>query len=69
MNLIKPFLFCLALISSTTFAEDCVVPEVPSLPDGATASLQEMLDASSAAIEGAEKVEKQYNTLSDMGIV
>ena len=48
MNLIKPSLFCLALVSSATFAEDCAVPGVPSLPDGATASLQEMLDGQEA---------------------
>ncbi|MCP4211616.1 MAG: hypothetical protein GY764_09055 [Halieaceae bacterium] len=48
MNLIKPSLFCLALVSSSAFAEDCTMPEVPTLPDGATAGEQEMLAGQTA---------------------
>ena len=35
----------LALVSSAAIAEDCVAPDAPAgLPDGATASMEEMLE-------------------------
>jgi len=47
-NAIKLALAGLALASAVSMAEDCTAPDIPSMPDGATATLQQMLDGQSA---------------------
>ena len=42
-NSIKLLLVGLALGSAVSMAEDCTAPTLPTLPDGATASLEQML--------------------------
>lgn len=64
MNLIKPSLFCLALVSSAAFAEDCAIPEVPALPDGATAGEQEML-AGQTAVRAYQAANTAYRVCLD----
>jgi hypothetical protein len=44
-NSIKLALIGLALASASSFAEDCAAPPTPTLPDGATATKEQMLDA------------------------
>ena len=61
MNPIKPALFCLVLASSASFAEDCTVPEVPGLPDGSSATLQQMLDGQ-AAVKAYQASNTAYRT-------
>lgn len=48
MNAIKLALVGLALGSAATMAEDCTVPDVPSLPDGDSATLEQMLEGQAA---------------------
>ena len=64
MNLIKPSLFCLALVSSAVLAEDCAIPEVPALPDGATAGEQEML-AGQTAVRAYQAANTAYRVCLD----
>jgi hypothetical protein len=42
-NSIKLAVFGLALSSAASFADDCAVPTFPTLPNGATATLEQML--------------------------
>ena len=44
MNGIKIAAMGLALLSSASFAEDCTQPAAPSIPDGAKASMEQMLE-------------------------
>tara|TARA_R110000850_G_scaffold150363_1_gene272913 strand:+ start:121 stop:489 length:369 start_codon:yes stop_codon:yes gene_type:complete len=50
-TIIKLVCFGLALSSAASFAEDCTAPAAPSLPDGATATLEEMLAGQTAVKE------------------
>jgi hypothetical protein len=43
MNVLKLVLVGLALGSTVSLAEECAVPAAPTLPDGATATLEQML--------------------------
>jgi hypothetical protein len=47
-NAIKLTLAGLALASAASFAEECTAPAVPDLPDGTTATLEQMLDGQAA---------------------
>jgi len=47
-NAIKLTLAGLALGSAASFAEECTAPAVPVLPDGTTATLEQMLDGQAA---------------------
>ena len=44
MNGIKIAAMGLALLSSASFAEDCSQPSAPNVPDGAKASMEQMLE-------------------------
>ena len=48
MNIIKLALMGMALGSAATFAGECAPPELPSLPDGGTASMDDMLNGQKA---------------------
>jgi hypothetical protein len=48
MRLIKPVILGLALGSTMTVAGECVQPEAPTMPDGASASMEEMLNGQKA---------------------
>lgn len=51
MNKIKLALIGLALVSATSAADDCIAPQTPALPDGAAASLEQMLAGQKAVKE------------------
>ena len=51
MNHIKLALISLALGSAASVADDCTAPQTPALPDGATASLEQMLAGQKAVKE------------------
>lgn len=48
MNAIKLALVGLVLGSAASMAEDCTAPEVPGLPDGDSATLEQMLEGQGA---------------------
>ena len=51
MNFIKLALIGVALGSTVSIAEECTAPAVPALPDGATASMDQMLEGQKAVKE------------------
>jgi len=58
---IKLALAGLALGSAVSMAEDCTAPDVPTLPDGATATLQQMLDGQ-AAVKAYQASNTEYRS-------
>lgn len=48
MQFIKYTSLALALAGSSAMAGDCTAPSTPELPDGATASMEQMLDGQKA---------------------
>lgn len=60
-NTIKLALFGLAFSSAASFAQDCTAPAIPSLPDGATATLEEML-AGQKAVKDFQAENTAYRT-------
>lgn len=70
MKSIRLALLSLALGSSATFAGDCVAPDQPALPDGAKASMEDMLAGQKAVkafqidnLEYMACVEKEFTAL------
>ena len=61
MKLIKLALIGLALGSTVSIAEECTAPSMPSLPDGATASLEQML-AGQQAVKAYQASNTEYRT-------
>lgn len=59
MKSIKLALLCLALGSAVTFAGECTPPEVPSLADGSTASMDDML-AGQKAVKAFQAANLEY---------
>jgi hypothetical protein len=59
MNSIKLALMGLALGSAATFAGDCTPPELPSLADGSTASMDDML-AGQKAVKTFQTANLEY---------
>jgi len=53
-----------ALGSASAFAQDCVVPDAPTLPDGATASMEQML-AGQQAVKGYQTANSEYRSCLD----
>jgi hypothetical protein len=51
MNKLKYALLALVMGSSYTVADDCTSPEAPTLPDGATSSMEDMLAGQKAVKE------------------
>jgi hypothetical protein len=64
MNPIKIALFGLALVSSASFAQDCTAPAVPSLPDGSTATMDEMLKGQKA-VKDFQAANSEYRACLD----
>jgi hypothetical protein len=61
MNFIKTALVGLALGSAVSMAGECTVPATPTLPDGATGSLEEML-AGQKAVKEYQAANSEYRT-------
>ena len=61
MNFIKLALIGLALGSTVGIAEECTAPSMPSLPEGATASLEQML-AGQQAVKAYQASNTEYRT-------
>jgi hypothetical protein len=60
-NFIKTAMIGLALSSAVSMADECAVPAAPALPDGATASLEEML-AGQKAVKEYQAANSGYRT-------
>lgn len=60
-NSIKLALFGLALSSAASFAGDCTMPTAPTLPDGSTATLEEML-AGQTAVKAYQAANTEFRT-------
>ncbi len=60
-NSIKLAVFGLALTSAASFAQDCTAPDAPTLPDGATATLEQML-AGQKAVKDFQAMNTEYRT-------
>jgi hypothetical protein len=60
-NSIKLAVFGLALSSVASFADDCAVPTFPALPDGNTATLEQML-AGQKAVKDFQATNTEYRT-------
>jgi hypothetical protein len=58
-NAIKLALIGLALGSAATMAEDCTPPQMPVLPDGASSSLEQMLEGQ-AAVKAYQASNTEY---------
>jgi hypothetical protein len=63
-NVIKLALIGLALGSAAAMAQDCTAPVVPTLPDGAKATLEEMV-AAQKAIKAFQAANATYRTCLD----
>ena len=61
MNSIKLALIGLALGSAASIADECNTPPLPTLPDGATASMEEML-LGQAAVKDYQAANSEYRT-------
>jgi methionine synthase II (cobalamin-independent) len=59
MKLMKSTLLALALGSPAAFAGDCSAPESPQLPDGATATMDDML-AGQQAVKAFQAANLEY---------
>jgi len=60
-NSIKLALIGLALASAASIADECTAPALPTLPDGATASLEQML-AGQKAVKDYQAANTEYRT-------
>jgi hypothetical protein len=60
-QIIKLALIGLALGSAVSVADDCTAPQMPTLPDGATASLEQML-AGQKAVKAYQAANSQFRT-------
>lgn len=60
-NIIKLVCFALALSTTASFADDCTAPAAPALPDGATATLEEML-AGQQAVKEYQAANTEYRS-------
>ncbi len=61
MNAIKLALVGLTLGSAASMAEDCAAPAVPTLPDGDSATLEQMLEGQ-AAVKAYQSSNTEYRT-------
>lgn len=59
MNAMKLALAGLALTSAASMAQECAQPETPTLPDGASASLEQMLEGQ-AAVKAYQASNTEY---------
>jgi hypothetical protein len=64
MNYIKLALISLTLGSTVSIANDCTAPQTPNLPDGATASMEQML-AGQKAVKAYQAANTDYRACLD----
>lgn len=64
MNRMTLALIGLALTGSQALAQDCTAPQVPSLPDGASASMEDML-AGQQAVKDFQAANLEYMNCLD----
>ena len=64
MNVLKLVLVGLAIGSTTSMANDCTAPVTPSLPDGAQATLEQML-AGQKAVKAYQTANSEYRACLD----
>mgnify|MGYP001189256337 CR=1 FL=1 len=64
MNYIKLALIGLILGSTASIADDCTAPPSPTLPDGATASMEQML-AAQKAVKAFQAANTDYRACLD----
>ena len=64
MNYIKLALIGLVLGSTASIADDCTAPPSPTLPDGATATMEQML-AGQKAVKAYQAVNTDYRACLD----
>ena len=64
MNYIKMALIGLALGSTASIADDCTAPPSPTLPDGATATMEQML-AGQQAVKAYQAANTDYRACLD----
>jgi hypothetical protein len=64
MNSMKLALIGLAFVSAAGMAGECTAPSVPNLPEGATASMDEML-AGQKAVKAYQTANSEYRTCLD----
>ena len=67
MKLIKYSALALALGSTSTIAADCTAPAAPELPDGATASMEQML-AGQKAVKAFQAANLDYMKCLEPGL-
>ena len=63
-NTIKLALMGLVFTSTVSFAEDCTTPEAPTLPDGSSATLEQML-AGQQAVKDFQAANGAYRDCLD----
>ena len=61
MNLIKLALIGLTVGSTASIADECTSPSAPSLPDGTTATLEQMLEGQQA-VKAYQAANTEYRT-------
>jgi hypothetical protein len=59
MNKLKIAVLGLALGSAMSMAEECVIPEKPTLPDGASSSMEQMLEGQKS-VKAFQAVNLEY---------
>ena len=64
INTIKLALIGLALGSAVSVADDCTAPQTPALPDGATASMEQML-AGQKAVKAFQAANSEFRQCLD----
>ncbi len=64
MKKVSTAMIAAALFSNLSFAEDCTPPELPSLPEGATSSMEQML-AGQQAVKTFQAANLEYMSCMD----
>ncbi|MEJ2532531.1 MAG: hypothetical protein P8Y92_12095 [Halioglobus sp.] len=59
MQSLRPALLAIALTSSFAIADDCVKPDAPSIPDGASSTMEQML-AGQKAVKAFQAANLEY---------
>jgi hypothetical protein len=67
MKLLKTAVVGLALYSASTLAEDCVAPDAPQIPDGATSTMEQML-AGQKAVKAFQAANIEYMGCLESGL-
>ena len=67
MKLLKTAVVGLALYSASTLAEDCVAPDAPQIPNGATSTMEQML-AGQKAVKAFQAANIEYMGCLESGL-